>query len=472
MKTYQDYLLIPDTDVARADFARAVINEHKASDAYKTAKVGEDYDRQQNTTIKQYQKVLYDLQGRPYNDTISANYQIPSNFFHMFVVQAVLTLLGNGITWDTGAGEALGEDFDKQAVFALYGALVHGCSFGLFNLDHVDVFKLTEFAPIYDEETGALRAGVRFWQLSDDKPLRATLYDENGNVSLLWDNKNDPGQQWTKVKDGCYMKPRQAYKTVVAHTEADGDEILDGENYPTFPIVPLWGNMYKESEIVGMRPAIDAYDIIKSGFANDLDTAQIFWLLHNTGGMDDVDLSQFLDRLKTVHAAVVDDDAGGGVEAHTVEIPVNARTQYLERLRNDLYRDAMALDTETIAANAAVTATQIKAAYERFDSKLTFIEYFVIDFIQGLLAVAGVEDTPTFTRSKILNTIEEIQAVMAAATNLTPDYVTEKVLTLLGDGDRAEEMLAQMDADELERGSVTDDKTDNTENDVPGDEAE
>ena len=450
MKSYQDWLQIGDREQDRAAFVRSVISEHQGSDAYKTAVIGNDYDRQQNTTITHYRKTLYDMAGRAYDDAYSANYKIPSNFFHRFVVQEAQTLLGNGVTWESKAGEKLGEDFDTRLVEAAQAALVEGCAFGFFNLDHVEIFRLTEFAPLYDEETGALMAGVRFWQIDSSRPLRATLYTVDGYTDYLWDNKNTPDDKWQKIEDGVYMRQPNAYRVTIVQSEADGAEILNMENYPGFPIVPLWGNQARQSEIVGIRPGIDAYDLIKSGFANDLDNAQMYWILHNAGGMDDADLSQFLDRLKTVHAAVVDDDAGTGVDAHTVEIPSVAREAMLDRLRADLYEDYMALDTKNIAGGA-VTATQIQAAYEAFDAKLTVLEYCVIDFIKGLLNIAGVQDKPTFTRSRIINTSEEIQSVMLAASNLPEEYVTEKVLTLLGDGDKAEKLLRQMAADEYNR---------------------
>ena len=120
----------------------------------------------------------------------------------------------------------------------------------------------------------------------------------------------------------------------------------------------------------------------------------------------------------------------------------------------------MALDTKMIAGGA-VTATQIQAAYEAFDAKLTALEYCVIDFINGLLTIAGVQDKPTFTRSRIINTSEEIQSVMLAATSLPEEYVTEKILTILGDGDKAEKILRQIAADESNRFNedVTEDET-------------
>lgn len=437
MITYQD--LMQATDGERLDYVRKIINEHRQSSLYRTAKIADEYARHKNTTITQYQKMLYTLSGKAVPDNWSANYKLASNFFNRFVTQQVQFLLGNGVTWEDASTSAkLGEDFDSQLQEAGKDALIGAVAFGFYNLDHVETFSVLEFAPVYDEENGALAAGVRFWQVSEEKPLRATLYEMDGYTEYIW-----------KDGKGSILTDKRPYKINVVYSEADGVQIYDGENYPAFPIVPLWGNPYRQSEIVGLREQIDAYDMIRSGFCNDLDdVSQIYWTISNAGGMDDIDLAQFVERMKTVKAASVDDSEQ--VQAHTLDIPYNAREAILDRLRKDMYRDYMALDTDEIAAGA-VTATQIKAAYEPLNNKADQFEYCVLDFIRGILAVAGIEDTPTFTRSYMINTAEEITNLVAAGAYLEPDYVTKKILTILGDGDKAEEMLRTMSANEIDR---------------------
>jgi hypothetical protein len=65
------------------------------------------------------------------------------------------------------------------------------------------------------------------------------------------------------------------------------------------------------------------------------------------------------------------------------------------------------------------------------------------------MAVTGIEDTPTLTRSKISNTGEQIGNILQAADHLTDDYVTKKILTLLGDGDLADEIIREKDAEDM-----------------------
>lgn len=456
MLTYQDLLAVPDNDRARAEFVRKTISEHKQSPLYKTARIADDYDRCRNTTTMQYQKTVTDLTGRAYVDPVATVHRSTSNFFNIFTTQINQYLLGNGVTWKGQAKDRLGADFDARLQQAGKAALCGGVAFGFFNLDHLEVFKVLEFAPLYDEENGALAAGVRWWQIDESKPMRATLYELDGLTEYLWSNDKTLtiSDNWTRIDNGVYMQPRRAYILHEQGTEADGTKVYAGENYESFPIVPLWGNPHHQSELVGMREKIDAYDFILNGWEDDLDNAQIYWILHGAGGMDDPDLLQFLDRLRTVKAAAPAE--GQDVQPVEVNIPYEARERMLDRLEKQLYKDAMAFNPEDVKSGSTVTA-QIEAAYEPLDLKTNDFEYCVLDFISGILKVAGIEDKATFTRSKLSNVTELIQSIVLAASHLSGEYVTRKILTLLGDGDKADEVLRQVDAEDAERlGSIED----------------
>lgn len=446
MVTYQDLLTVGNSDDDRIKFVKDTINKHKSSSLYETAEIAYQYDRKQNVTILNYEKTFTTLTGRIVRDDYTPNHKVISNFFDRFVVQQNQFLLGNGVTWskESKTADALGKDFDTILQKAGKDALIGGVSFGFWNLDHLEKFTITEFAPLWDEENGSLRAGIRWWQIDANKPLRATLYEEDGYTEYIW-RKDKP--------DGEVLKEKQPYIINVRTTVIDGTEIMSGENYPTFPIVPFWGNPQHQSELVGLRDGIDAYDLIKNGFENDLDNAQMYWIIKGAGGMDDPDLARFLERLKKVKAAAPAD--GQEVEAVTLDLPYEAREKLLERIKNDLYDDYMALDVKSIASGAA-TATEIRAAYEPMNTKADQYEYCVIEFIQGILRVAGLEDDPTFTRSMLINTQEEVQTVLQAAQYLPEDYVTEKLLTILGDGDKVQDILNQKAADELSRANDID----------------
>ena len=430
------------SDKDRINFCLKLISYHQNTEEYLTAKIANDYDRQQNTTICNYKRFLYNLKGQAIPDTFRANYKLASNFFNSFVTQQNQYLLGNGVYLadnQKNKDKLFGKDFDTQVQKAGRTALVEGCSFGFWNLDHLEVFRLTEFVPLYDEENGALGAGIRFWQIDESKPLRFTLYEIDGYTDFIK----------RKQKDAEILRPKRAYKLIKKTTGLDGTEIVDFENYPSFPIVPLWANSYHQSTIVGIREKIDCYDLIQSGFANDLDKAtSIYWIIKNAGGMEDTDLIQFLERLKLVGAASLDADAGVDATAHTIEVPYTARETYLTRLESDMYKDFGIVNVSNISAGAK-TATEIMAAYQPMDTKADQYEYQLIDFLTNIFKLAGVDDYPTFKRNRIVNQSEETNMVISAAQYLDDEAVLKHLSFLTPD--EVEDIMKRKDDEDNER---------------------
>ena len=438
--TYQDLIKVGTDEKKRMEFVQAAITTHKSSDAYKIASIAVRYDHHENVTIEQYQRLLYTISGVAVPDNFSANYKLRSNFFNRFVVQQNQFLLGNGVSFANESEKAkLGPDFDTRLNEIGHNALVEKVCFGFWNHDHLEVFRFMEFVPLWDEETGGLSSGIRFWQIDANRPLRATLYELDGYTEYIWrDGK------------GEVLSPKVPYRYTPLRNAVGDLEIIDGENYPAFPIVPLWGNPARQSELVGIREQIDCYDLIKSGFANTIDDASIiYWTLENAGGMDDIDLARFIERLRVVKGAVIEPD-GARAQAHTMEVPYESSEALLTRLRNDLYDDYMALDTKDIVAGAA-TATQIKASYEPINNKADMYEYCVRDFLENLFKIVGIDSEVSFTRSIMVNAEENIQVLLQAAQVLPRDYLVRKILEILGDGDKTDEILAMLDADEFRR---------------------
>ena len=102
-KTYQDLLEVGEREDQRMEFVRSLIQQRGDDPLYKTAVIADQYDRHQNVTIKQFQKILYTVTGKAVPDNYSANYKLASRFFNRFVVQENQFLLGNGISWNNEA---------------------------------------------------------------------------------------------------------------------------------------------------------------------------------------------------------------------------------------------------------------------------------------------------------------------------------------------------------------------------------
>lgn len=429
MLTYQDFVEAGDAN--REGFVLEAIERHKSGEAYRMARTADAYDRQQNTTINKYVQKIFDLTGSKLVDFTASNNKIASNFFHRLNTQRVMYSLGQGVSFidvdEAGEEDAtkamLGAHFDHDLRCLAYDALIHGVCFGFWNLDRLFVFPLTEFCPLWDEYDGTLKAGIRFWRIDQSRPMQAVLYEADGYTR--YQSRQDANGTTNERLEAVDEKRPYIEKT--SYTPADGiEQVIGGENYSALPVVPMWGSKLHQSTLVGMRQAIDSYDLIRSGFANDLtDCAQIYWLVSNAGGMSDADLQKFLDRLKINHVALVDSDDGGNAQAYTQEIPYAARKEYLQMIRDGIYEDFGALDVHTVAAGA--TNDHIDAAYQPMDEEASDFEYQVSEFIQQLLGLMGVEDAPVFKRTRVSNQKEQVDMVVAEAQWLDRETVLRKL---------------------------------------------
>lgn len=421
MLTYNDFAALGDNERERCEFILRAISEHVSSEVYRTAVIADEYYHLKNLTIMHLQKVVYDIYGKAVPDIWRPNHKIPSNWYRYFVQQAVGHLLSNGVFFKNDDTKArLGKNFDRDLVKLATEAHNGGVAYGFWNYDHIVPFSVREFKALPDMFNGAIGTGIRFWQLDAEHPMMVTLYEPDGVTEYIRDRDDQDGHQLvTRV-------PKQGYKRVVSRSMADGEVIADGGNYGRLPIVPLYMPL-RQSEIVGNRHLIDAFDLIASGLINNTDEANfIYWVLTNCDGMNDEDDNRFLARMVKNHIAHANGDDGAKVEAHTVETPVDAHKFSLEELRGLLFTNFQAVDVQKIAAGNT-TATEIRAAYEPLNAKSDMFEGEVTDFIEGICGIAGIDDVPTYRRAQVANELEDTQKVMMAAEYLDDETVLEKL---------------------------------------------
>lgn len=446
MYTFQDFEACPEAD--RPKFLLSVIAAHQSSETYKEAVLADEYDAQRNRTVIEFTRKVFSTEGVKVDDPTASDYRICSNFFHRLCTQRVMYSLGNGISFvqpDEGGDavdevkEALGGNaLDFTMLQAGVHAVEHGITFLLWDLDRLVEFPVTEFAPLWDEVDGRLRAGVRWWRIDDTRPMTVVLYEEQGVT------------RFRTTKDNALERlgERRAYVTEIASTPAGGDEVVGERNYGPLPVVPMYGNRLAQSALVGMREAIDSYDLIRSGFADDLqDCAEIWWTVGNAGGMTDSDLARFRDRLKYLRIASVDTEAGQVAQPYTQDMPFQARQAYLTTIRSEIYESFGALDVHAVAAGA--TNDHIDAAYQPMDENAADFEHWVAEALRQVLRLQGVDDSPVFKRNRISNQKEQVDMVVEEAQWLDHATVLRKLPNVTPE--EAAAVLAATEAEEMAR---------------------
>lgn len=431
-----------------AAFASDAVERHMRSEMYRNAVAADAYYRQRNVTISRFARIIFASDGTAVDDFTASKLRIASNLFKRLNVQRCMYSLGKGVSFvDVAKGgkdttkAKLGDRFDDDVkAIGLY-ALIHGVSFPFWNFNHVDVFTADEFCPVWDETSGALVAGVRFWRLDQDHPWRATLYEQDGYTGMA------AGSAGTL--NFAVTEPKRAYKVTYQEVPADGMKLaVEEENYSRLPIVPVWGSDTHQSTLVGMREGIDAYDLIKSGLCNDIqDCAQVYWIVSGAQGMDDRDLDMWRSRLKLTHVAQAETDDGQTVTPYTQEVPVTNRRDVLAQIKADIYEDFGALDVHTVAAGA--TNDHIDAAYQPMDEEADEFERHMREGIMDLLALQGIEDTPVFTRNRISNVKEQVETIALEADWLDEETILRKLPNVTPD--EVAEILRRRDEEEAEK---------------------
>ncbi len=419
MITFQDFeeLFAQDT----GDAISKVINDWKTGEIYNTAVTADTYDRQKNNTIMTFIKQMFSVSGLKIQDFTASNNKIASNFFRRLNVQRNTYSLGNGLKFkDDATKSKFGEDFDNTMFWSGYYSLIHAVSFPYTIGGDTGYFKATEFAPLWDEETGALRGGIRFWQIDSDKPTFAVLYLKEGRQKFKKDKKG-----FEAVDND--IKP---YGVNVTTTEATGIEDIQPFVYSDLPIVPLWGSTLHQSTLIGLQSQIDSYDLIRSGFANDLtDVAQIYWIIENYGGMSDQDVAEYRERLLYNHIATADTSEGGKITPYSQDIPFQARQAYLQHIRGEIYEGFGAFDTSAMSA-APKTATEIESAYQPLDENADDYEYQIIACVKSLAKIIGIDEkeaTPEFKRNRVANGSEMVEMLVALADILDVETIIDHI---------------------------------------------
>ena len=458
MITFQDY----ERAENKTKWLQSALISYRSSNEYKKAVEEEEYMAGRNVSIMNVTRIIYDMAGLPETDFTKTNVKIRNKMIHRLVTDRCSYSLGNGVSFASKTKEIvkgemvtsdpvkemLGPKFDQRLKKAGYWALANGTSFLYVHMGHkkqqweYTLFKKTEFLPLYDEETGALRGGVRFWSLDWGKrPITAVLYTEEGYTKYKTPYKKYGISSLEKVED---LKP---YIETVEESEAFGEEVTGMGDMTMIPIFPLHSGENRDSALDNLKPLIDAYDLVLSGFCNDVtDIPQIYWLITGAMGMTEKDKRKLLDRLMLQHMAVIDGE-NSKMEGFTQEVPYEARERCLKQLRNQMYENWGGFDVHTVEAGA--TNDHIDAAYWPMDEEADAFEYEVIECVQQILEMMGTEDTPLFKRNRVSNQKEQTDMVVEAANWLDDQTVLEKLPFITVD--EVDSIMARKDTESYNR---------------------
>jgi len=439
--TYEDWLAAPDD---KRELLTAVIGAYKGSVEFQTALTAQRYFEGDNDEIKNKYVVQLDSYetsvavldpstGEPIPDPATgkplmekklvkkevkvAGTRLPSGFFFRFVTQQNQHLLANGVTLgDAELKKRLGRSFDTALSRMGECALVDGVCWGFWNRDHIEVIRAavdgsSGAVALLSEEDSAPRVLVQFWRISEKKPLHVRVYEPDG-VSLYKADEQGDLQEVERLLP--YVS--------VSQKDAGGVFSVTGKSYGVLPVVPLYANPEKRSELTpSIKAKIDCFDRVASDFGDNLQMANdVYWVLNNFGGSTR-DVLEILSQIREFRAVAARSDGMGGqatAEPHSFEVPYQARSIALDILKRELYRDYMGMDTEALTGGS-LTNVAIRVASKDLNLKDDRYEWQVFDFVQGVLRLQGIEtEEISFVRQALENDTETIENIYRAAEDL------------------------------------------------------
>lgn len=468
--TYEDWLAAPED---KRELIADVIGAYKASPEFKTALTAQRYFAGDNDEIKNkfvvqldsYETsvaVLDPATGEPIPDPATgkplmekrmvkkevkvAGTRLPSGFFFRFLTQQNQHLLANGVTLeDAEAKKRLGRAFDTALSRMGECALVDGVCWGFWNRDHIDVIRAADDAmsgavALLSEEDSTPRVLLQFWRIDEKKPLHVRVYEPEGVSLYKTDDQGDLQE----------VKLRQPYVSVTQR-DSGGVFAVEGRSYGVLPVVPLYANPEKRSELTpSIKAKIDCFDRVASDFGDNLQMANdVYWVLNNFGG-NTRDVLEILSQIREYRAVAARSDGMGGqatAEPHTFEVPYQARSVALDILKRELYRDYMAMDTEALTGGS-LTNVAIRVASKDLNLKDDRYEWQVFDFVQGVLKLQGIEtEKISFVRQALENDTEIIENIYRAAEDL--DRETRLKLNPMISQDMIPEIMKNKAAEEV-----------------------
>lgn len=239
------------------------------------------------------------------------------------------------------------------------------------------------------------------------------------------------------------------------------------------PFFPFFNNNIDTDDLKNIKPLIDTYCKVFSGFVNDLeDIQEVIFVLTNYGGED---LGQFLRDLKDYKAIQIESDGDGdhsGVSTLTIELPVEAREKLLEITRKCIFEQGMGIDPDPqnfgnssgVALQFLYSLLEQKAGLQETEFRLGFGRF--IRCICRLQEIKIKDGTivQTWTRTSVKND-QELSQIASQSMGIISDETIVSHHPWVDDPEKEMDLLK-----EQEESSAADLSDMFPKEDTPGDE--
>lgn len=412
-----------------------IVTEWISSSLYQNMLDGQRYYKCENDIINR--KFYYYNMGNKVEDTYRSNVKVANDFLKIIIDQKVSYCLAKDVIIDNVAD--LPFDVNDEIDYVAEESAQKSVGWCFVWIDREGLFKqkLVEsetIIPLYDGTIEENLTGlIRTYKVGDDE------YAE------YWDN------------DFKYIYLKNGSQYIEQSTETHLD---NGISWGKIPFVRLLNNRYGMTDLDNIKSLIDAYDYTISDFANNfIDFQEVIYKLVNYAESlkDEQSLSELIDYLKKYKIINVSD--GGDFEVIANEIPFQARKEFLEILRKNIYMFSHSVDTEKLSGGDLTNVT-IKAYFTNLDQKCNkFIKEckrYIMDMLYFSNKFKEFKQLPPddltkvnikFNKSQIINEAEIIDMLISLVGMVSKETLL-KLNPLIDDPDEEMEKIANETAEE------------------------
>jgi|GEM_PF-3465119 len=389
------------------------INEFISSTLYKSMLNGLRYYKCKNDIINR--KFYYYKLGVKEEDSFRANEKIPNDFLKIIIDQKVHYCVGKDVIIE-GVND-LPFDINDEIDHIAEEASQKSKAWCFVWIDKDGNFrqKKVESETIIDIYDGTIEKNLI------------------GLIRTYTQDKFNYAEYWTDFDKSIYVQDGSKYILLETTSHLD-----NGVSWGKIPFVRMLNNQYEMTDLDNIKDLIDSYDLNLSDFSNNfIDFQDVIYKLKNYSETlrDDTAISDFLDFLKKYK--VVNVDENGDFEVLTNEIPSQARIQYLEILRKNIFNMAHAVDTEKLSGGDLTNVT-IKAYFTNLDIKANKFIKEIKRYIKDMLyfsneykAMNGLPiDDLTKTniivnKSQLINEAEIIDSLVASQGMISQETIVK-----------------------------------------------
>lgn len=372
--------------------------------------IADRYYRNQSDVL--YGPKKEDEEGHPLRN---ADNRIPRNFHGLIVNQKAAYAFTTPPTFDIGSSKAnaeilkaLGDEYKKECMELCVNAANAGVAWIHYwtnaeNEFEWAVIESKQIVPIWNKSAkqkliGALRV---YTEIDETDGKSYTIYE-------YW-NKEEC-QVYRRLQADVGYDNLTDY--AIFENPTTGELVSEySHGMEEIPFIPFFNNNIKSSDLDNIKPLIDVYDKVFSGFINDLeDVQELIFVLSGYGGTD---LNGFLQDLKKYKVIKMDSDEGAGVSTLNIEIPIEARNSVLDATRKAIFEQGQGFDPRPENFGNQ-SGEALKFMYSLLEMKTGLMETeFQLGFAKLVRAICNFKNikcdniVQTWTRTCIKNEQEQ-----------------------------------------------------------------